>query len=222
MFHYRITKAGNAWGHSTILLTSLHSVSKTCRILNKDLPWHNSNMTVLGRCGLHTHSQIYQLLYFSGSRWRSKLLGATLLGPSFLRLNSLFFLPSISDVQKLLDVEFSEVAGLGSVEFIMLESKQAVTIWQMKILPCAHCAHMSNQFHALFNKASSKPSKTGDTWETLSESPAPEFRFPARHDIFIWEVKSQNKETIFSTKNQAQQTVTDIHILSSHNSVWLH
>lgn len=55
-------------------------------------------------------------------------MGATLLGLSFLRLNSLFFLPSISDVQKLLDVEFSEEAGLGSVEFIMLESKQAVTI----------------------------------------------------------------------------------------------
>lgn len=64
------------------------------------------------------------------------------MGLSFLRLNSLFFLPSISDVQKLLDVEFSEEAGLGSVEFIMLESKQAVTIWQMKILPCAHCAHV--------------------------------------------------------------------------------
>lgn len=69
----------------------------------------------------------------------------------------------------------------------------------MKILPSAHCVHMSNLFHALFNKESAKPSKRGDTWETLSQSLAQKFRCPARHDIFIWEVKSENKEAIFST-----------------------
>lgn len=55
----------------------------------------------------------------------------------------------------------------------------------MKILPCAHCVHLSNWFHALFNKASANFSKTADTWETLTKSLVQELRFPARYDIFM-------------------------------------
>lgn len=69
-------------------------------------------------------------------------------------------------------MQFSKEAGLGSVEFITLESKQAVIIWQIKILLYTHCLHLFNQFHTLFNKTSAKSSKTGETWETLTKSSA--------------------------------------------------
>lgn len=64
-------------------------------------------------------------------------------------------------------------------------SKQASCDDLMKILPCAHCVHLSDLFHALFNKASANLSKTASTWETLTKSLVQELRFPARHDIFM-------------------------------------
>lgn len=84
----------------------------------------------------------------------------------------------------------SSLGKLSRKRGVYYVGKQTCCDYVMKILPCAHCVHLSNWFHAPFNKASTNFTKTADTWETLTKSLVQERRFPARHDIFM-KIKKQ-------------------------------